>query len=81
MMYGKSTTPIMGLSPYCSFAKLSENRHDSREVTLVGFAIEVLQLSQAVSHLKVSAGVIQTLALNHSLNVGLSKRHMRSSEP
>ncbi len=64
MMYGKSTTPITGLSPSCSFAKTSENRHDSREVTFVGAVIEVLQPSQAVSPLKVSAGVIQTLALN-----------------
>jgi len=81
MMYGKSTTPITGLSPFCSFAKTSENRHDSREVTFVGAVIEVLQLSQAVSPLKVSAGVIQTLALNHSLAVGLNKWHIRTSEP
>jgi len=58
MMYGKSTTPVMGLSPSCSFAKTSENKHDSREVTFVGFVIEVLQLSQAVSPSKASAAAI-----------------------
>ena len=47
----------------------------------MGAVIEVLQLSEAVSPLKVSAGVIQTLALNHSLAVGLNKWHIRTSEP
>jgi len=80
-MYGKSTTAIMGKSPSCSFAKVSEYRHDFQEVTLVGFVVEVLQLSQVGSHLKASASVVQTLALNHSLAVGLSKWHIRTSEP